>query len=54
MTKEEIKAKMEEISYKDFILKMKDMWNDRDYDTHDEYNREYRELERQLERMGDE
>ena len=51
-TREEITAKIENLEHKRFILAMKDMWNDKDFDEDRAYKREIRELEAELKNIA--
>ena len=51
-TREEITARIENLEHKKFILAMKDMWNDKDFDEDRAYEREIRELEAELKNIA--
>lgn len=48
-TREEITKRIEQVETNAFYLHMKDRWTRQDYRTMDEYNRELRQLKRELE-----
>lgn len=47
-TREEIRARLEQVENNAFYLNMKDRWTRQDYQTMREYNNEIRALEREL------
>lgn len=51
MTKEEIEMRIEELEDKQFYLDMKDHWERKDYDLMDEYIKEKKLLQKQLEEL---
>ena len=50
-TREEITERIERLETNAFYLNMKDRWTRQDYKTMDEYNREIRQLKKELEEV---
>ena len=48
MNRQEIEARIEALENKDFILQMKDRWNERDEEEHRNNRREIRELKEMI------
>ena len=53
MTREEITKRIEQVEHSDFMLKMKDFWNHKDWNQHFRYQAELSILKDQLQEVGE-
>lgn len=51
MTREEITKRIEDLEERKFYLRMVDRWTAKDYEYFDKWNREIRELKKELENV---